>query len=104
MALAKIEKERLVDSLEKVEVIKENEANLWYEDLQEILESKTVKWLKGKKVKRILEIANKVVGLITFIQALGGWENFKHIILKIIEIGGVEEAIQKLEPKIQRKK
>ncbi|WP_375560268.1 hypothetical protein ACE193_21560 [Bernardetia sp. OM2101] len=102
MALAKIEKERLVDSLEKVEIIKENEAYLWYEDLQEILESKTVKWLKflaGKKVKRILEIANKIVGLITFIQDLGGWENFKNVILKIIEVGGIEETLKKLEKK-----
>lgn len=102
MALAKIEKERLFVQLDNVEVIEENQANLWYEDLQKILESKTVKWLKffaGKKVQKILDIANKLVNLIAFIQALGGWENFKILISKIIEVGGIDESFKKLEKK-----
>ncbi|WP_338761853.1 hypothetical protein WAF17_16400 [Bernardetia sp. ABR2-2B] len=100
--LAKIEKARLQVQLDEVEVIEEHDAYVWYEDLEKILKSKTVKWFKffaGKKVKRILEIADKIVGLIAFIQHIGGWEKFKAVILQIIEIGGIDETIKKLEKK-----
>ena len=100
MAFSQTYKEGLVVQLEKVKVIEEKKANIWYEDLHDILNSKTVKLVKffaGKKIARILEIANQIVELITFIQALGGWENFKNMLLKIIQIGGINETIQKLE-------
>lgn len=102
MAFSKIEKEGLFVELEKVQELQETQVNLWYKDLNDILNSRTVKlfkFLAGKKVSRILQIANKLVELITFIQALGGWQNFKMLLLKMIEMGGIDETIKKLEKK-----
>lgn len=102
MAFSKIEKEGLFVELEKVKAVEEKEVNVWYKELHDILNSKTIKFFKflaGKKVNRILEIANKLVELISFIQALGGWQNFKILLLKLIEMGGIDETIKKLEKK-----
>ena len=100
MAFSQTYKEGLVVQLEKVEIIEEKQIYVWKNDLSKILNSKgvkIVKFLAGKKIENILNVAEKLVNLITFIQAIGGWENFKNIILKIIQIGGINETIQKLE-------
>ncbi len=100
MAFSQTYKEGLVVQLGKVQVIEEKQAYLWKKDLTSILSSKTIKvfkFLAGKKIKRILDIAEDIVQLIAFIQALGGWENFKNVILKIIEVGGLDETIKKLD-------
>ena len=108
MAFSQTYKEGLYVQLENVEEVEERQVYLWKNDLQKLLNSNGVKFVKffaGKKIQRILDIAEKLVRLIAFIQAIGGWESFKTIILKIIELGGVEETIQKLEPtnKLEKK-
>lgn len=102
MAFSHTYKEGLYVQLEEVQEVQEVQAYLWKNDLHKFLNSygvKVVKFFAGKKIKRILDIAEKLVKLITFIQAIGGWQNFKMLILKIIEIGGIDETIKKLEKK-----
>jgi hypothetical protein len=101
MAFSQIEKEGLFTTLDKVKIIEEHKIYTWKRDLTNILNSKTVKLFKffaGKKVQYILDTAEQIVGLIVFIQALGGWEEFKKVIVKIIQLGGIEQTMQQLEP------
>ncbi len=109
MAFSQTYKEGLYVQLQNIEEVEERQAYAWKNDLTNFLNSygvKVVKLFAGKRIKRILDIAEKLVKLIAFIQAVGGWENFKNIILKVIELGGVEQTIQKLEStqKIEKKK
>ncbi|WP_291726163.1 hypothetical protein [Bernardetia sp.] len=106
MAFSEVYKEGLRDRLRKVQVVEEKQVYNWKEDLEKILKSKTVKVLKffaRKRVKKILDTAEKLVQLIVFIENLGGWENFKNVIWKIIELGGTEETVARLEEKDVRK-